>query len=115
MGRATLTAGVTVLTLALASIAVAASATVATFTQVANVTLTRHTADRSTGIKADISSSDPAAPGQKPKSASQALECSHQPKASGRSIDQPDQIESNSRLSNGSSQQVAIRLWSTTS
>jgi hypothetical protein len=73
MGKSTLTAGVAVLTLALASIAVAASATQPTFTQVAHVALTTHTADQSTGIKADIYSSDPAAPGQKPKSASQLV------------------------------------------
>jgi hypothetical protein len=71
MGKSTLTTAVVVLTLALASIAVAASATHATFTQVARVTLTTRTADQSTGINADISSSDPAAPGQKPKSAGQ--------------------------------------------
>lgn len=73
MGKPTLTAGVTVLTLALASTAVAASAPPATFTQVANITLTTHTADQSTGINASIRSSDPAAPGQKPKPASRLV------------------------------------------
>jgi hypothetical protein len=41
----------------------------AAFTQVAHVALTAHGAGKSTGIKSDVHSSDPTAPGQKPKSA----------------------------------------------
>jgi hypothetical protein len=39
------------------------------FTQVAHVALTAHGAGKSTGIKSVVHSSDPTAPGQKPKSA----------------------------------------------
>jgi hypothetical protein len=55
---------VVLLTLGLAGMALAA------FTQVADVTLTVHRAGRSTGIRSDLHSSDPTAPGSKPKSAS---------------------------------------------
>jgi hypothetical protein len=57
-------AGAVLLTLGLAGVALAA------FTQVADVALTVHRAGRSTGIRSDLHSSDPTAPGLKPKSAS---------------------------------------------
>jgi hypothetical protein len=63
MRKWTLAAVVALLALALASVALA------NFTQVARVTLTGHRAGSSTGIRSDVASSDPTAPGQKPKSA----------------------------------------------
>ena len=47
-----------------------AGVALAAFSQVADVTLTVHRAGRSTGIRSDLHSSDPTAPGLKPKSAS---------------------------------------------
>ena len=60
----TLLAGVVLFTLGLGGVALAA------FTQVADVALTVHRAAQSTGIRSDLRSSDPTAPGLKPKSAS---------------------------------------------
>ncbi len=61
------TIAVAVLALALAGVALAK------FSQVAKVTLTAHKAGQSTGINADIHSSDPAAAGQKPRSATKLV------------------------------------------
>ncbi len=58
-----------VLTLALAGVAVATSQ----FKQVANITFTADKAGQSTGIKADVHSTDPGALGQKPKAATQLV------------------------------------------
>jgi hypothetical protein len=58
-----LTGVVALSVLGLAGVALAAS------TQVAHVTLTAHLAGQSTGITSDVRSSDPTAPGEKPKSA----------------------------------------------
>ena len=48
-----------------------AAVALAAFNQTAAITLTTHTAGRSTGIVATLRSSDPTAPGAKPKSAAQ--------------------------------------------
>jgi hypothetical protein len=48
---------------------VCASVALAAFTQVSNIRLTAHRAGQSTGIVSDVHSSDPSAPGQKPKGA----------------------------------------------
>ncbi len=50
-----------------------AGAALAAFTQVSQVTLTAHKAGQSTGITSSIHSSDPTAPGAKPKSATRLL------------------------------------------
>jgi hypothetical protein len=67
MRRWSIAAAVGVLALALAS------AALAQFSQTSKVTLTAHKAGQSTGIKADIYSSDPTAPGGKPKGATEVL------------------------------------------
>ena len=56
-------AAVTVLALALAGVAMAQ------FSQTSNITLTAHKGGKSSGIVANIQSSDPTAPGGKPKAA----------------------------------------------
>jgi hypothetical protein len=61
------TTAVAVLALALASVALAK------FSQVANVTLTAHKGGQSTGINANLHSSDATAIGQKPKSAAELV------------------------------------------
>ena len=61
------TIAVAVLALALAGVALAK------FSQVAKITLTAHKAGQSTGINADIHSSDPAALGQKPRAATKLV------------------------------------------
>ncbi len=65
MRKWAITAVVAGLALALAGVALAT----ASFSQVANITLTAKKAGQSSGIKADVHSTDPAAPGQKPKAA----------------------------------------------
>lgn len=57
----------------LAAALVAAAVAVAQFSQVARVSLTAHRAGQSTGIVSDLHSSDPTAPGQKPKAASKVV------------------------------------------
>ena len=67
MRKSITTIAVAVLALALASVAFAK------FTQVANVTLTAHKGGQSTGIKADVHSSDATAKGQKPRSSTKLV------------------------------------------
>lgn len=67
MRRWLIAGAVAVLALALAGVALAQ------FSQTSVITLTAHKAGQSTGIKADIHSSDPTAPGAKPKGATKLV------------------------------------------
>ena len=60
-------------TVVLAVTLIATGVAWAAFTQVAGVSLTAHRAGQSTGITSDLHSSDPTAPGQKPKAASKVV------------------------------------------
>ncbi len=65
MRRWPIAAAIAGLALALAGVALATTQ----FSQTSNITLTGHKAGASTGIKADVESKDPGAPGAKPKAA----------------------------------------------
>jgi hypothetical protein len=67
MRRWSIAAAVAILALTLAGVAIATDQ----FKQVSNITLTGHSAGKTTGIASNVYSVDPAAPGHKPKAAKQ--------------------------------------------